>query len=162
MDPSVQPPPPSPGKVQVKAASLFSYRLGVVEAEGVAAGELDPVIAMVAMDKSGVAHHDILTISVWRKIDVRALVVAFLFPLPMALLGLVVLLDNAAGLFLLLPFGSLGAWMLYRAFGIRRSFVRVAGRYRTIEIRFDKPVWRRRKFHDEVLRRAGLPPAEIP
>lgn len=146
----------------MKAAGLVSYRLGIVEAEGVAAGDTDPVLGMIPMDKSGVAHGDILTISVWRKIDVLALVVALLVPVPLALLGLAATLESVAGLFLLVPFGTLGAWMLYRALGIRRNFVRVVGRYRAIEIRFDKPSWRRRKFHDELLRRAGLPPAEIP
>ena len=53
-------------------------------------------------------------------------------------------------------------WMFYRAIMIKAHMTRIVGGARTIEIRFDAPIWRRKKFHDELLRRAGISPAPIP
>jgi hypothetical protein len=139
-----------------------NYRLGIVDAKGVAEGQTDPVIGMIPIDQSGVAYHDILSIAVWRKPDIVKLVVALLVPLPIASLCFWAALDEARCLYIGLPFALLGAWMIYSALRIQKSFVRVAGRNRTINLRFDTPLRKRRRFHDELLRRAGLPPAVIP
>jgi hypothetical protein len=52
--------------------------------------------------------------------------------------------------------------MIYRAFKIKVHMARIVGSARTIEVRFDSPLWRRKKFHDEMLRRAGIAPCAIP
>jgi len=59
-------------------------------------------------------------------------------------------------------FGAITVLMLVRAIGTQRNYVRVAGVWRTITIRFDAPWWRRKRFHDELLRRAGIAPSAIP
>jgi hypothetical protein len=164
-DPSVVPPPPHPALdvVRVRSAGAFTYRFGVVEPLGVAEGTLDPVIAVGEMDRSGIAYPDIVSIAVWRKLDVLELVIAILVPLPLALLFWVTTFTAGAGfLVLALPFSLLAAFMIYRAVVRQKHFVLVVGRWGPIEIRFDRPGWRRKRFHAELLRRAGLRDAPIP
>lgn len=164
-DPSVVPPPPHPALdiVKVRSAGAFTYRFGVVEPLGVAEGTLDPVIAVGEMNRNGIAYRDIVSIAVWRKLDAVELGIAILIPLPMALLGWLTTFTAGAGfLFLALPFSALAAFMIYRAVGRKKHFVRVVGRWGAIEIRFDRPGWRRKRFHAELLRRAGLRDAPIP
>jgi hypothetical protein len=52
--------------------------------------------------------------------------------------------------------------MFHRALGRRKHFARIVGRYGLITIRFDRPGWRRLRFHSELLRRAGIRDAPIP
>ncbi|HEY8038694.1 MAG TPA: hypothetical protein VIF15_02835, partial [Polyangiaceae bacterium] len=108
-------------------------------------------------------YPDVITIAVWRKVDVVRLVVALVIPLPVTIL--LVVGAVTAWLGLLVPaafFAAIVAYMLYRALGLRAHHLRVAGVWRTITIRFDSPMWRRRRFHDELLRRAGIAPSAIP
>jgi hypothetical protein len=165
LEPSVVPPPVDPRlpRVVVKSAGVVVMKRGVVAAEGVTEGTLDPVAGLVAMDESGVLYGDILSVAVWRTIDVVRLVVAVLIPVPLGLLSLVGAV--AATPWFLIPgvlFGGLGALMVYRAIGIRACHVRIVGTWRVVALRFDSPMRRRRPFHDELLRRAGIPPAPIP
>lgn len=146
----------------MKSASVMTYRYGVLESLGVAEGQTDPVTGFIPMDKAGVAYPDVVSLAVWRKPDWVALVVALLVPVPFTLVMAVAAFSTPGFLFAALPFALLSAWMIYLAIGFQRSYVRVVGRYRTLEIRFDRPLLRRRKFHDELLRRCGLPPAAIP
>lgn len=163
-DPSVVPPPPTNDRpVKVRSAGVFSYRFGLVEAFGVAEGELDPVVAMLPTNKNGVAWPDILSIAVWRVPDWVELVVATLVPVPLAVLFLALSFGQSPGfLVLAVPFSLLGGFMLHRALKRRRHFLRVVGRYGVVTLRFDRPGWRRARFHREVLRRAGLRDAAIP
>jgi hypothetical protein len=164
-DASTVPPPPHPSLdiVRVRSAGAFTYRFGVVEPLGVAEGTLDPVIAVGEVSRNGIAYPDIVSIAVWRKLDVLELGIAILVPLPIALLGWVSTVTAGAGfLFLALPFSLLAAFMIHRAVGRKKHFVRVVGRDGALEIRFDRPGWRRKRFHAELLRRAGLRDAPIP
>lgn len=103
------------------------------------------------------------SIAVWRQLDVFELVIALLVPIPLALLGWVLTITAGIGaLFLAVPFTALGAFMIYRAVVRQKHFVRVVGRWGGIRIRFDRPGWKRERFHAELLRRAGLPQAPIP
>lgn len=164
-DPSVVPPPPHPSleTIRVRSAGAFTYRFGAVEPLGVAEGTLDPVIAVGEMDRNGVAWPDVVSIAVWRKPDWVELVIAILVPIPLALLGWVLVFAASAGfLFLALPFTLVGAFMVHRAMLRKKHFARVVGRWGPIEIRFDRPGWRRQRFHSELLRRAGLRDSPIP
>jgi hypothetical protein len=164
-DPSVVPPPPHPALeiIKVRSAGAFQYRFGAVEPLGVAEGTLDPVIAVGEMDRNGIAWPDVASIAIWRKPDYVELGVAIFIPLPLALLFWFMVFAASAGfLILALPFTALGAFMVYRAMFRKKHFARIVGRYGMIEIRFDRPGWRRQRFHAELLRRAGLRDAPIP
>jgi len=164
LDASVRPPPADPRaeRIKVRSAGAVTYSMGIVEAYGVSEGMTDPITGLIPIDQSGVAYPDIFTIAVWRKIAVVELVVALLIPLPITLLTLWGSL-HAPGLLIVFAFFALIlGLMLYRAVSVKANFVRVAGRYRTITVRFDRPLRRRRRFHAELLRRAGVAPSMIP
>lgn len=164
-DPAIVPPPPLPTTqaIRVRSAGAFEYRFGIVEAFGVAEGALDPVIGRVATEKNGIAWPDVISIAVWRKLDVLELVVALLVPVPLALVfWICVIMASAGFLFLAVPLSLLGAFMIHRAVVRKKNFVRVCGRYGFVTVRFDRPGWRRLRFHSELLRRAGLRDAPIP
>jgi hypothetical protein len=153
---------PKAKRIKVRSAGGFTYRIGAVEAQGVVEGMADPVTGAIPMDQAGVAFGDIFTVAVWRKIDVVRLIIAALIPVPLTLLCLYGVLRGAWGLLILAaPFGLLAGLMIYGAAGARACYARVAGRYRTITVRFDQPGRRRRRFHDELLRRAGIAPSPI-
>jgi len=154
MDPTLVPSPSGP-KIQVKSPGAFLMRYGVIDERGVAEGALDPVVAMVPVDTSGVAWHDIVSIAFWRSVAWTDLVVALIVPLPIAF-GLGWLATKAAGAAIpALFFAFLGGLLLWRALGVKKCQARVIGRYRTIVVRFDRPFYRRQQFHDELARRAG-------
>ena len=167
LDPSTPLPPydralPS---IRVKSSVQMVLQTGVVAAEGVMLGELDPVIGLVATNETGVMFPDVGSVAVHRTIDFVSLVVAVLVPLPIAgsLVSIGLQPDAPYGFLVVAAlFALLAAWMIYRAAFIRKHWVRVVGRYRTIAIRFDTPLRRRRAFHAELLRRAGIAPAPIP
>jgi hypothetical protein len=164
LDPNVQIPAfdPAAPHIKVKSAGFILLKQGVVDQFGVAEGTLDPIVGMVPMDKSGVAYGDIFTVAVWRKVSVAPLVVGILLLLPFVLLLLIAAFSNAYFLIVGLPFDLFFGFVLYRTIILKANMVRVAGSVRTVRIRFDNPLWRRKKFHDELFRRAGLSPSPIP
>jgi hypothetical protein len=165
LDPSAVPPPFDPRlpRIIVKSAGIVLLKRGMVAPEGVSEGTLDPITGMIPMDQAGVLYPDIFTICVWRKIDVVRLVFALVIPVPISLYLLVMAVAvHPAFAIGAAPFVLSSAYMLYRAVGLKANMVRVAGGSRMITIRFDSPMWRRRRFHDELLRRAGLSPSQIP
>jgi len=146
----------------VKYANLFTHKFGAVEPLGVSEGTNDPIVAMIPIEQSGVGYPDIFTITVWRKIAWGQLILTGVVLVPLTLLLLSASIQAVGFLFVALPFALLTAFGLYGAVGIGANYIRVMGRYRAIEIRFDKPLWRRRRFHDELLHRAGIGSAPIP
>ncbi|MBI5478958.1 MAG: hypothetical protein HY906_08890 [Deltaproteobacteria bacterium] len=165
LDPTVRPPPVDPRAPRLKSrsASAFTYRIAAVEAHGVVEGMADPVTGAIPLEQTGVAWGDVFTVAVWRRLDIAQLVLALLFPVPVTLLSLWgVVTATPWWLLSALPFGLLAGIMLYRAFGVQVNRARVAGRHRTVTVRFDRPLWRRRRFHDELLRRAGIAAGPIP
>jgi hypothetical protein len=170
-DPSVVPPHPAGNAhvVKVKAPSGFTVRYGVLEAYGVAEGELDPIIAASEMNKSGVAYPEIVSLTFWRKPDwvVSILAGITLVPIGLAITGVGVV-GAAAGqigaVIVPLLFGlgllGLGGWSVHRGVVVKKHFVRVVGLHRTIDVRFDRGS--RDAFRLELLRRAGLPPVDMP
>src|SRR5262245_4986082 len=96
-DPSIVPSHPQSNQfqVQVKAQRLVLPHYGVLEPMGVAAGKLDPIVAMVPLDQSGVMYPHIVSLALWRKIDWTELVVALLIPIP---LGALLMIPGVTGL----------------------------------------------------------------
>jgi hypothetical protein len=170
-DPSVVPPHPAGNTqvIRVKAPSGFTVRYGVLEAYGVAEGELDPVIAASEMNKSGVAYPEIVSLTFWRKPDWVVAVLAGLTLMPIGLIALAIsivgLVAGQAGgvipmLLVWLGLVGLGGWSVHRGLVVKKQFARVVGLYRTIDVRFDRGA--RDTFRLELLRRAGLPPVDMP
>lgn len=149
-------------RIKVKSAGLLTYRMGLLEPQGVVEGTLDPVTGAIPMDSVGVLYADIFTVAIWRKVDVGRIVLAVLVPLLLAAMFATGLASSPwfalPTLFFLAIFGV----MFYASVFVKKNFVRVAGRNRLFTIRFDRPIWKRRSFHDELLRRAGIPPQQIP
>ena len=145
--------------IRVKSAGLVLMKQGEVGPYGVSEGTLDPVTGMIPMDQSGVGWNDIRSIAVWRKVDVMSVVAATMLPLPMGLLciAIAIAIPSAVPAAFGLPFLFIAGYMYYRAIVIRAHWVRIAGVYRTITIRFDRPGRRRHAFYSELLRRAGVP-----
>jgi hypothetical protein len=155
--------------IRVKAPAGFTVRYGVLEAYGVAEGELDPVIAASEMNKSGVAYPEIVSLTFWRKPDWVVAVLAGLTLVPLglgllaiAVVGLVAGQGGSVVFTLLFGLGllGLGGWSVHRGLVVKKHFVRVVGLYRTIDVRFDRGS--RDTFRLELLRRAGLPPVDMP
>jgi len=164
-DPSLAVPPfdPRAPRIVVKSAGTFLYKRGMLAPEGVSEGTLDPVTGLIPMDLSGVLWADVVSVAVWRQVDVTRLVVALLIPVPITLVLLLATFTAWVGI--LAPaafFGAIAAFMLVRAVGTKANYVRIVGVWRVITIRFDSPWWRRQRFHDELLRRAGIAPGAIP
>lgn len=162
VDPNLVPAPAGP-KVQVKSPGAFLMRYGCVDERGVSEGNLDPVIGTIPVDTSGVWWGDVASIAVWRTPAWLDLVVALLLPLPIGLGLLAIAMSGAWGA--AIPgavFLGLGAYLLWRAFVVQACRARVIGRHRTIVVRFDRPSWRRQRFHDELIRRAGGSPLALP
>lgn len=160
-DPSIVPAPAGP-KVEVKTPATFTLRYGVLDERGVAEGMLDPVIGMLPVDSQGVAWGDIVSIAVWRTISWIDLVFAVLIPMPLGALFLALALEAPGALAGAAVFGAITAFLLYRAVVVQACRARVIGRYRTIVVRFDRPLRRRQTFHDELVRRAGQTPLALP
>jgi hypothetical protein len=162
--PSVVPPPVDPRlpKIVVKSAGIALQGIGVVAPDCVSTGILDPVIGLIPFERDRIDYASIGTVAVWRKVDILSLVVALLVPLPIAASSLAI--DDRSPFFLAVAavFGALFAWMIHFAVIRRAHFARVTGQGRTLRIRFDKPFWRRQRFHDELLRRAGIAPGPLP
>ena len=164
VDPAVAPPSPDPraGQITVRWSAIITYRLATVDAQGVAEGMADPITGLVPLDKNGVAFPDIYTVAVWRKSEVARFVVASLLPLAVVVPCVIASVEHPRFLVLAAPFLLLVLAFAYRAFAVRAQLARVVGRYRAITVRFDRPFWRRRRFHDQLMRRAGIGPSPIP
>ncbi|HEY3452509.1 MAG TPA: hypothetical protein VGK67_39560 [Myxococcales bacterium] len=165
LDRSIAPPPPDPeAETIVVRGSGMLRRYGKLEPDAVVEGALDPVVAWFPMTASRIAYRAIYTIAVWKQVPWRTVAAILLVPFPFTLilaaayrsdpmLGVLVLLVAMA----VLTLGSLASLFL-----AQRHHVRVVGARQTLHIRFDRPLVRRHRFHDELLRRCGLPPSPFP
>ena len=164
VDPNVRVPPIDPTQKQIKttSAGMFVRSANIVAPAGVMQGTLDPVTGMIPMDTSGVAYNDLVSIAVWRQLDVVRLVLLVIICGPLALglaLGTIAFLPAAIATVPLLALIVLG---FYQTIVIRKNLARIVGSTRILVVQFDAPMWRRQRFHDEMLRRAGLSPTPIP
>ncbi len=170
-DPSVVPPPPQGNveRLRVKAPGMLMMRFAALEPMGVADGDLDPLIAQAELGKNGVAYPDVVSLTLWRKRDYVDVAVGALIPLPLGFaLSLAALtsvqshqttpalvLGVAAAFFL-----SGAAFLMHRGLLVQKHLARVVGRYRVLQLRFDRGP--RERFRNELLRRIGLPPSDMP
>ncbi len=165
LDRSIEPPPLDPkAEVVVVKGTGMVRRYGRLDPDAVVEGALDPVLARLPMTAAKIAYRAIYTVAVWRQIAWRSLVAVLLVPVPFtwllasawrnqpdpALLALTLAMA-------LLTLGSLASVLL-----LRTHYVRVVSARETLIIRFDRPLRRRRRFHDELLRRAGISPGPLP
>ena len=67
-----------------------------------------------------------------------------------------------AALLAAVPIGLLTGVSYYHVIAVRRNYARVTGGARVVQLQFDTPMRRRRAFHSELMRRAGLPESVIP
>jgi hypothetical protein len=159
LDPRVVPPPVDPAlpTIQVKWATAVTYEIAKLYPYGVSTGMADPIAGMVALNESGVNFTDIGTLTFYRKPEIaRAVVIGGVN------LAIVVVLAMAeyylAALVFAVPLVFFGYFWLV----VRSHFARVVGRYHTMVIRFDEPMWTRARFYSELQRRAGLAPMPMP
>lgn len=164
MDPEVKPPPLNMALPRIKTTSAGAFvRTGSwVAPEGVLHGTMDPITGAIPIDQSGVLYTDIISVAVYRKLDIVTLVL-------LSLIGAPIMFACAMGTIAFPPIGvvclpifALFAWAFYATIAIQRNYARVCGSIRVITVQFNQPVWRRKPFHDELLRRAGISPSPIP
>ena len=164
VDPEVRPPPIDPRlpRVKTRSAGVVVATANYLQPEGIVTGTLDPVTGMIPMDQTGILYSDIVSVAIWRSLDIVRLVISTLFLLPL-LAGLIYLGACApVSLLFTFPVIALVVFAFYRLLVIRRNHARIVGGVRLLEVQFDSPAWRRRRFHDELLRRAGISPTPIP
>lgn len=164
LDKSVVVPPIDPGlsRIQTRSAGLVLRKANILTPEGVLHGTLDPVTGMIPIDQSGILFSDVFTIAVWRSVDVPRLVLGMITIVPLALFLLFLSLQSAFVLVVAIPMTMLSAYLIHRTTVTRKNFARIAGATRTLVVQFDAPPWRRRAFHDELLRRSGISHGPIP
>lgn len=154
---------PSARRITVRTSGLLS-RYGGLDARDVLEGGLDPILGRVPMTTMRLAYRGVYTIAVWRRVAGAEAASVLLVPLPLTLLlarfyfgspdPFVLCLLLLLGLPTLAALGLVFLW--------RAHYVRVVGARETFTIRFDRPLRRRRLFHDELMRRCGLEPSPIP
>jgi len=164
MDASIVPPPPDLQLpvLRAKWAETFVYKYSDLQPYGIASGTKDPVIAVVSIDEAGIMFPDVVAMVFWRKPVWVQMVACTLLMLPFTIFFVAIALGSAAFAPVAAAFTALTVYVYYRALVIRAHWVRVIGRYRTFDVRYDRPFWRRQRFHDELLRRAGHPAAPMP
>ena len=164
VDPTIQPPAYNPHlpSIKMRSAGYVVMQSSIVAPEGVLQGSLDPITGRIPVDQSGVPFGDIVSIAVWRKLDVVRLVLLTLFLLPITLGLLALSITVPAALLAAVPIGLLTGVSYYHVIAVRRNYARVTGGARVVQLQFDTPMRRRRAFHSELMRRAGLPESVIP
>lgn len=163
LDRSVAPPAdPKAKKIVTKSGGTLVRRYGGIDAEGVFEGALDPILGAVPMTANRIGYRGVYTVTVWRRVSKLEALLVLLIPVPFTL-AVAAGIPRAPELGLLfVPMVAITLWALAGAFLVRAHFVRVVGAKQTLSFRFDRPFWRRRRFHDELLRRCGLSPGPIP
>lgn len=165
LDRAVQPPPTDAAwpPVRVKFSGFPVNRTAMVTSTMLSEGILDPVTGLIPLESGGIAYPEIVSVTVWRKVDVAQLLVALFVALPIMLLcALVALAGGYASLLLTAAFAAILMLGLWRALVVKAHFIRVVGGNRSLTFRFDSPMSKRLLFHDELLRRAGITPSAIP
>jgi hypothetical protein len=156
LDESVTPPEPGGKEIKSKSSGVVMRKLAVVGPHGVAHGTLDPVTGYIPMDKQGITYEDIATIAVWRRLDWFTLIATVLFLVPLSSILVMGAFEEVGFLIFGLPVWALTAFALWRAIAVGARFMRVVGSRLVLELRYDAPVWRRKRFFREAMRRAGI------
>lgn len=175
--------PPAPAAdadvIQVVSPSPVMPKHAQVTPVGVGEWAMDPVVGMVAASQQFSTFQDIAVVSAWRKIGWGAVLVGALVPAPLALfflfatvyiLSLIAKVGAKVGHFVfsgitLLIAGLLvwGAYsLIHRGLVVRAWHVRIWSRAGELSFRCDQPASRRKRFFQELLRRTGIEPIDIP
>lgn len=166
LDSSLRPPAPaeSSSRIKVKSSGAFLRRFAVLEPDGLQEGTLDPVTGHIPMTDAKVAYRAVFTVAVWRRIPWGSALAFLLLALPLTALSVLATISSReAGMLVLSgPLTVLSAWIAWSVFGMRAHWARVVSPRGEVRVRFDAPFWRRRRFHDELLRRCGIAPGPIP
>jgi hypothetical protein len=155
-------PDPQDKRVKVRSAGMLLYHAGILEPDSIQEGTLDPVIGRLPVNSTAIAYRHVYSVAFWRSIS-KADAVANAFAWAVTAVCVVGATSEPAVLFFAVPFGLLTLWWTSRTYFTRRWHARVIGlKGTTIAVRFDKPWWNRRRFHDELMRRCGMPRAPMP
>ena len=90
----------------------------------------------------------------WGRLLLAILTIIFLLPLSVAVAPLVA--EGAGWLILIGPIWFLTIFCLLRATWIGAHYMRVCGSRMVLVMRYDAPIWRRKLFFAEALRRTGI------
>ena len=166
LDSSVTAAPTGPESdiVKVRSDGALLRHFGQLDAMCVQEGAFDPVIGHIQMDGTKIAYKAVYSVAFWRSLPVGSLIAFILLLAPITLLSFAWLYSTmAAGvLIFVVPLTLLTAWAGYQIIGVRAHWARVVGPRTRLVIRYDRPGRRRRRFHDELLRRCGIGPSPIP
>ncbi|MGC4115023.1 MAG: hypothetical protein QM765_10515 [Myxococcales bacterium] len=165
LDRAVQPPPLDPrAEVVIVKSSGALRRYGRLDPDALVEGALDPLFARLPMTTTKLSYRAIYTLAVWRQIPWRSALAVLLIPVPFTwALFSVWRADPLPGLLAMtLAMAALTLGSLASIFLVQSHYVRAVGAHETLLVRFDRPLFRRKKFHDELLRRSGLSPSPLP
>lgn len=158
LDEACVPPEAIPAKVvKVRSSGLLARSQGVVGPAGISHGTLDPITGRIPMDSLTIPWGDIYSIALWRRPDWVAFFATLLLLGPIVL-GLLAGTFRAPILAVLsVPLLSLWIFLVVRAFRVGVQQMRVCGSRLVLKIRYDQPLWRRKRFVTDAFRRAGVP-----
>lgn len=167
MDKGCEVPEPGPAtkELRLKAPGLFVVMVALLRPEAIGYGALDPVLGRFPMDEKGLRFGHIYSLAAWRAVNVPQAVMFFVLSLPLALLSLLPLFATGAApaLLLALPFCALAAFHAWRVFKVKSTRTRIVGvKGRVLDMTFAGTLGARQRFHDELLRRCGLSPTQLP
>lgn len=168
MDASITPPPidAQAKELKLKAPGLVVVGQAVLKPDAIGFGSLDPILGRFPMDEKGVRFAHLYSVAVWRELNVAQAVMFFIVSLPVGLLslfGIVAAKGEPGGFICGVPFVLLAAFHGYRVFSAKATRLRIVGfKDRTLDVTFIGGLGKRRKFVDELFRRCGLAPVELP
>ncbi len=157
---------PAGKPIKVTYSETALRRSATVDDAGVSCSTLDPVTGLLPMDTRKIPFTDIATIGLYRRIDwalLIALVLLFLLPV---VVPLVIASFNVPVVFAFsLPCVALFGLGLKKSIGVGVQRMRVVSATQAevvLKLRFDAPMWKRKKFVDAVLTRSGVEAAVWP
>lgn len=157
LDKRIQPPGIHGPAITARFSGLLQHRRAEVGLEGITLSNLDPVVAMSAIDGETVFYDELVSLTTWNRWDKMTLAIGTLFFLPIALLLGGAVLDEAGWMIVGVPWWLATAGVYWRGIGAGASYMRACSFDQTLEFRFDVPIWRRKRFYQEALQRAGIP-----
>lgn len=166
MDRAVKVPPvdPSAKDLKLKAPGLMVMSQAMLKPNAIGFGALDPILGRFPMDEQGVRFDFLYSIALWRTVNVAQALTFFVISLPVGLGAIAALATlSVPGTIFGLPFLALAAFHGWRVFGARATRVRVVGfKDRVLDMTFAGSVGKRQRFVDELFRRCGLEPVQLP
>lgn len=166
MDANVKAPAPSGGgasaqTIKMKYADAVLRHAAILDDKGIGHAELDPVTGHIPMGTRTIPYGDVVTLGVYRRVAWGTLaVLVLLYFVPVVLPLLAFSLEVPLLLTLALP--ALALFVL----GIRKTVIIGVQRMRVVGprpedvlvLRFDTPMWRRKKFLAAMTERTGVGP----